>query len=181
MAVDEQAASTPTVREGGPEGVAWPSGGHDQQTRGVVERECALCGNGNETEPLGWVVNLAVPSLHVLRMSGCQWYCPVVEAGVAGGIAAVGANWIIMVHNSDILVSACTALSYPAPLSPKQHCPALLHYVMEQQSWPLCILCHWSESITLTAQGFGATGTTALLSPAQLCPDPTASLARHPL
>ena len=61
-------------------------------------------------------------------MSGCRWYCSVVEAGVASGIAAVGANWIIMMHNSDIPVSACTALSYPALLSPQTalHCtPAL--------------------------------------------------------
>ena len=66
MAVDEQGASTPTVREGGCEGVAGPSGRHDQQTRGVVEGECAFCGNGNETEPLGWVVSLPVPT-------ACMW------------------------------------------------------------------------------------------------------------
>lgn len=77
MAVDEQGASmpsldTPTAREVGPECVAGPSGRHDQQTRGAVEGECAFCGNGNETEPLGWVVSLPVPSLHVACMSGCQ-------------------------------------------------------------------------------------------------------------
>ena len=79
MAVDEQGASTPTVREGGCEGVAGPSGRHDQQTRGVVEGECAFCGNGNEPEPLGWVVSLPVPSLHVACMS--SWL------GFVGGIA----------------------------------------------------------------------------------------------
>ncbi|DBA86385.1 TPA: hypothetical protein ACH3X2_005612 [Trebouxia sp. C0005] len=65
MAIDEQGASMPTVREGGSEGVAGPSGRHDQQTRGVVEGECALCGNGNKPEPLGWVAQLhcsAMPS-----------------------------------------------------------------------------------------------------------------------
>ncbi len=69
MAVVEQGASMPAVRGGGSEGVAGPSGRHAQQTRGVVEGECAFCGNGNETEPLGWVVSLAVPSLHV----ACMW------------------------------------------------------------------------------------------------------------
>ncbi len=77
MAIDEQGASTPgldtpTVREVGPEGVAGPSGRHDQQTKGVVEGECAFCGNGNETEPLGWVVSLPVPTLHVACTSGRQ-------------------------------------------------------------------------------------------------------------
>ena len=69
MDVDEQGASTPAVRQGGCEGVAGPSCRHDQQTRGVVEGECAFCGNGNEPEPLGWVVSLPVPSLHVACMS----------------------------------------------------------------------------------------------------------------
>ncbi|KAL0049205.1 hypothetical protein WJX82_008779 [Trebouxia sp. C0006] len=65
MDAGEQGAGMSKVRVGGSEGVAGPLGRHDQQTRGVVEGECAFCGNGNETEPLGWVVQLhcsAMPS-----------------------------------------------------------------------------------------------------------------------
>ncbi len=66
MDAGEQGAGMSTVRVGGSEGVAGPLGRHDQQTRGVVEGECAFCGNGNETEPLGWVVSLPVPT-------ACMW------------------------------------------------------------------------------------------------------------
>ena len=79
-------------------------------------------------------------------------------------------------HRHPGFILRCPVLPFPTP---KQPCPAFLHFVLEQQSWLLSVL--WSESITPKAQNFGATGTTALLSHAQLCPDSTASLAGHPL
>ena len=37
---------------------AWARQVHEGAGGGAVEGECALCGSGNEAEPLGWVVRL---------------------------------------------------------------------------------------------------------------------------